>query len=116
MEKMNGFPVRHYDTLDSIANNSLRVSNLVSTGAISANASAIYYHVQYVSFVYGCLTEHHPISVSRFGQVIGIVTNVITAKYIKEALDAGLITCIKQKGKSTKYAINNNIGSVDGEL
>ena len=109
MKKSMWQPIRGYDELSLITNNTLKVANLVANNAISSQAAAIYHHVQYISFLYGDLDAHHPITTSRMGNAIGVVTDSIASKYVKEALDAGLITSIKNKGKATMYAINHSI-------
>lgn len=109
MSKPMWNPIKSYDELSVITNNTLMVSYLVANNAISSQAASVYHHVQYVSFLNGDLSSHHPITTSRLGNAIGIVTDTITAKYIKEAIEVGLITSIKDKGKATRYAINQNI-------
>lgn len=109
MGKSNWQPIRGYDELKLVTDNTLKVAHLVANNAISSQAAAIYHHVQYVSFLQGSFDEHHPITTSRMGNAIGVVTDLITSKYIKEAVEVGLITSIKSKGKATKYAINKNI-------
>lgn len=111
MVKSRFEPIRNYEELSVVTHNTLMVSNLVSNNEISPQAASVYYHVQYIGFLNGDLKSHHPITLSRMGNAIGIVTDIITSRYIKEALESGIITSMKEKGKATRYAINRSIGA-----
>lgn len=91
-----------------VANASLSLIKKVSDGEVSVNASMVALYVMELGLIADDMYSTNEIPSKNFRSLLGVATPLTAAKYVKEAVNAGLVLEFKSVGYASSYRFNVN--------